>query len=236
MSPPDRSGAELIWFRPARARRGPQPTWDRDEITRVAVGLADAEGLDAVSMRRIAAELGSGVTSLYWHVSSKDDLHELMADAVIGEIALPDRSGDWKADLRAIALTTHATLRAHPWLILLGIQPGMGPKTRSYGNATLPVFDPLGLDLPTRVNALAAVNNYVFGFVHRAVAWHQLQHRTGLTDEQWDQRLGAYADDAAARDPELAERMLERFTLAGEDSFVFGLDCLLDGIETHLTR
>src|SRR5919202_5527903 len=99
-----------IWFRRARARRGPRPTLSREEITRAAIELADAEGLDAVSMRRIAAKLDAGATSLYWYVSSKDDLFELMVDDVVGEIAVPEPSGDWRNDLREIARAIHATL------------------------------------------------------------------------------------------------------------------------------
>src|SRR5919202_3820456 len=109
--------ADLIWFRRPRGRRGPEPTLSRHQITRTAVQLADAEGLEAVSMRKLAARLNAGPTSLYWHVSSKDDLHELMVDEVIGEIELPEPSGDWRTDLRSIALASYQTYRRHRWIV-----------------------------------------------------------------------------------------------------------------------
>jgi AcrR family transcriptional regulator len=227
---------KLIWFREPRGRRGPKPTLSRDQITEAAVELADAEGLEAVSMRRIASRLDAGATSLYWHVSSKDDLHELMVDAVIGEIELPEPSGDWRADLRRIALSSYATLSKHRWLVLLGIQPGLGPNTRRYGDVALRVFDPIGLDLSTRTNVLAAVNNYSFGFLHREIAWEQLRERSGLNEEQWRARLQDYLEEAAEQDRSVAEQMAERFGLVSRESFEFGLDRLLDGIAGHVSR
>jgi AcrR family transcriptional regulator len=225
---------ELIWFRGPRGRRGPKPTLSRDQITAAAVELADAEGLEAVSMRRIASKLDAGATSLYWHVSSKHDLHELMVDAVIGEIELPELSGDWRADLRRIALSTYATISKHRWLVLLGIQPGLGPNTRRYGDVALRAFDPIDLGLSTQFNVLAAVNNYIFGFLHREIAWEQLRERAGLGEDEWRARLQAYLEEAADEDRSVAEQMAERFGLVSRESFEFGLDCLLDGIAAHV--
>src|SRR3712207_2300609 len=108
-----------IWFRPPRARRGPRPALSREEITRTAIELADGEGLEAVSMRRIAAKLDAGATSLYWYVSGKDDLYELMVDEVVGEIRVPEPSGDWQHDLRELARAIHAMLQRHRWMVLL---------------------------------------------------------------------------------------------------------------------
>jgi AcrR family transcriptional regulator len=238
MAPHERTTAELdlIWLRPNRARRGPKPTLSREQITQTAIELADSDGLDAVSMRRIAARLGAGATSLYWHVVSKDDLYELMVDEVIGEIELPERSGDWQADLRGIAESTHAVLMRHRWLVLLGIQPGLGPKTQRYGQTALGSLEGLGLDVASRTNILAAVNNYLFGFIHREIAWEQLRQRSGLTNKQWTSRLRHYLHGASAGDPLLATQIEARLRLATHESFEFGLDCLLQGIAAHATR
>jgi AcrR family transcriptional regulator len=227
---------ELIWFRRARGRRGPEPTLSRDQITKAAVELADAEGLEHVSMRKLASKLDAGATSLYWHVMSKDDLHELMVDEVIGEIPLPQLSGDWFRDLRAIAIATYETCQAHRWVVLLGIQPGLGPKTRRFGAVALRAFDPLDIDLSTRVNVLAAVNNYIFGFIHREIAWEQLRERSGLDDEQWHVRLQAHLEAASEQDAGLAAEMAERFTLVSRESFDFGLECLLEGVAASIAR
>lgn len=221
---------ELIWFRPERLRRGPRPTLSREEITQAAIDLADSEGLDAVSMRRIAAKLSAGATSLYWHVSSKEDLYELMVDAVIGEIRVPKPSGKWLADLEAIARATYATLRKHRWLVLVGIQPGLGPQTQEFGASALRVFDGLNFDLATQINVLAAVNNYLFGFLHRELAWERQRQRSGLSEEQWRARLGTYLQSASGEDHDLAEHMAQRFGLVSEESFELGLGCLLRGV------
>jgi AcrR family transcriptional regulator len=213
--------AEPIWLRPEGSRRGPRPTLSRAEITRAAIELADTGGLDAVSMRRIGARLGAGATSLYSYVSTKDDLYELMVDEVIGRIRVPRPSGDWRADLREVAERTHAVLRRHPWFVQLGIQPGLGPKTQAYGAAALAALDGLGLGVAAQINVLAALNNYVVGFVHRETAWERLRSRSGL-------------DRAAEQDAALAEHVAVRLELTSRDSFRFGLDCLLDGVAARV--
>src|SRR5215212_8753897 len=94
-----------IWLQPERTPRGSQASLSRGQIVRAAIAIADAEGFEAVTMRRLAAELGVGTMSLYWHVPNKDNLLELMRDELIGEVEMPDPpSGDWRADLRTNAL------------------------------------------------------------------------------------------------------------------------------------
>lgn len=222
---------EVIWLRPERARKGPRPTLSREDITRAAIELGDSDGLEAVSMRRIAAKLGAGATSLYWYVSNKDDLYELMVDEIFGEVRLPRPSGDWKADLRTLARNTHTVLRRHGWMVLLGIQPGLGPNVQHYGEVTLAIFDGLDVDLSTKVNILALVNNYVFGFGRRETFWQQLRQRSGLNERQWLER---YLRQARELDREVAPRVAARLELAGESSFQFGLDCLLEGVAAHI--
>jgi AcrR family transcriptional regulator len=232
-APPRR---DLIWFRPERAQRGPRPTLSREEITRAALELADADGLDAVSMRRIASKLGSGATSLYWYVSSKEDLYELMVDEVVGEIRVPEPSGDWQHDLREIARAIHAMLQRHPWMVLLGIRPVMGPRTRRFGEIAPRVFDPLGLDAPTRIKILATLNDYLYGFVHREIAWEQARQRSGSTEMQWTARLRTQVDDARQQDPEFAEPWEASVPLASEEVFEFGLDCFVEGVAVLVAR
>jgi AcrR family transcriptional regulator len=233
---PATGDADLIWMRPERAARGPRPTFSRDEIARVAIELADAEGLGAVSMRKIAEKLGTAATSLYSYIANKDDLYELMVDAVIGEIRLPRRSGAWRGDLQKLAHNTHTTLSAHRWMVLLGVQPGLGPKTQRYGEFALSALDGLDLDVSTRIDILAALNNYVFGFLHREAAWEQLRERSGLSSRQWSARMRRYMDSTAERHPELASQIATRLELTSEASFDFGLECLLDGIAALVAR
>lgn len=235
--PAAQPATDLIWLRPDSGARDQRPALSRDQIVRAAIELADEHGLDAVSTRRIATALGSGPTSMYWHVPSKADLYELMFDAALGEVELPGpASGDWQADLRALARSTHLMLQRHPWLMLLGIQPGLGPSTRRYGEYGMRILSGLGADPQARTEVLAALNNYIFGFAHRETARDQLIKRAGLTEQQWQLRLRRYADGTRDSDPELARDIETRMHLTSSDSFEFGLDCLLDGIAMRLAR
>ena len=103
-----------------RARRRPDrtlPGLTRDEIVGAAIAIADAEGAGALSMRRIAHVLQAGTMSLYWHVASKEHLLELMRDMLMAEIEVPEPSGSWRSDLRALAISTRNMLRRHRWLM-----------------------------------------------------------------------------------------------------------------------
>ena len=110
---------EVIWARPERTGRGPKPAFTRADIAAAAVRLADDGGLDAVSMRHVAAELGCGTMSLYNYVPRKEDLYELMVDAVSGEHELFEPTGDWRADMLRNARQTKALMHRHAWMVRL---------------------------------------------------------------------------------------------------------------------
>src|SRR4051794_24426918 len=95
-----RPKAGLIWERLAESARDPQPALSREQIVRAAIAIADADGVQALTMRRLATDLGTAAMSLYRHVFNKEDLLDLMLDRAFGEIALPAHSGDWRTDLR----------------------------------------------------------------------------------------------------------------------------------------
>jgi AcrR family transcriptional regulator len=231
---PPGSDVTSVWFRPAPASRQPAPAFSQDEITRAAIDLADHGGLEAVSMRRIAARIGSAPTSLYWYVSNKEELYELMVDAAIGLIPLPEQpSGDWRADLAAIARAARVTLSAHPWFAQLGIHPVAGPLTLRFGAITLRSFEGLGLGPDTEVNILATINNYIFGFVQREAAWRRLPVAVEPAAAPVDPGPSA---NVTRPDSFSAEHLSVRMNLHGDDSFEFGLNCLLDGIAVRIGR
>src|ERR1700683_5019293 len=103
--------AASIWLRPERSAAGRPAQWSRAEITQVALRVADAEGLDAVSMRRLAAELGTGAASLYRYVETREDLLDLMTDATGAEYEPAEPTGDWLADLIALGEQTRSIFR-----------------------------------------------------------------------------------------------------------------------------
>ncbi len=232
---PDNDEATPFWLRPARPPRRPRPNLSREEITRAAIELADGEGLEAVSMRNIAAKLGAGATSLYWYVSSKEDIYELMADELIGEIKLPKHlSGDWRVDLRAIAVATRQTLSRHSWLPMLGIQPGFGPKTRLYAQTASAPLTARGVEREEWIHILGALNNYINGFVYRESAWNRLRQQSGLDERQWTARLQGLVHRTAEHDEEVAAQTADRLQLHGDYGFEFGLNIVLDGIAARL--
>ena len=202
---------------------------------RTAIKLADERGLESVSTRALAARLGSGPTSMYWHVPHRADLHELMFDEVIGEIPLPSfPSGNWRADITMLARGWLEACARHPWVSQLGIQPGIGPHTRRYGEFAFDVLHREGVPTEKAIEAVAIVNNYVVGFAERRSAWEQLKQRAGL-EGKWEDHLAQYLADAQARDAELAEYVKTRIQLTSDANFDFGLECVLDGIAARLS-
>ena len=231
----DEPNFDMIW--PRESLQPPQPgkpPLTRDQIVAAAIGIADEQGIDALSIRRIATRLGVGATTLYWHVKSKDDLFELMYDSTTAEIELPEPTGDWRADLRDLALRTHEGHVRHRWLILLGIQPSIGPNLQRYADYVNRVLGPVGLGLQARTDTMAILNNYIFGFAHRETAWERLRERAGLTGDQWQERLDNYLEQARGTDSELAALIQSRLYLTSQDNFELGLECVLDGIDSRL--
>src|ERR1700755_1415038 len=112
------SGTDTIWARHYAEAAGPQPL-SREAILAAAVEIADTEGLEAVSIRRLATKLSARPMSLYSHIERKGDLIDLMVDEVMGGSVLPGPvpSDDWRDDLRRIAQRTRENTRAHPWMI-----------------------------------------------------------------------------------------------------------------------
>lgn len=218
----------------------------RREIVAAAIKVADAEGAGAISMRRIARELGAGAMSLYWHIASKDELLDLMLDAIEAEQQFPAPTGDWRADLRAIALTQRAVLHRHQWLMdFIGGRPPLGPNTLRNLERALTITDKLGLDTETAINVLGSVSTYVMGAVLR-------EFRESMVDQR-DEEVKSRMSEAELR--EILATHTERLRAAGryphflrifdqgidpdaaesrDARFEFGLDCLLDGIAARL--
>ncbi|MFF8787438.1 TetR/AcrR family transcriptional regulator [Streptomyces sp. NPDC015125] len=227
----EKNGPELVWSREPRTPRRPAMTIGR--IVEVSLALADAEGLDALSMRRVATALGSGTTSLYRHVASRDELLELMIDAAQGEDVPPPLSGDWRADLRAAACRHRAVLLRHPWLSgVMSTRPVLGPNMLRQIDTALGAASALTDDISLASNTVDVVMQYVFGAVSRELAEQEAQRRTGQTDEQWRKSVGTYVHEviAAGRHPRFARRVLEARDHTFQEIFDFGLDSLLDGI------
>ncbi|MFC4123069.1 TetR/AcrR family transcriptional regulator [Nonomuraea zeae] len=232
---------ESIWTRPEQPARGPRPSFSRAQLTEAAIRVADAEGLDAISMRRMAAEIGSGTMSLYRYVSSKDDLIDLMSDAVAPEYFPPDVTvtGDWRADVRALAVRTRQTMHRHPWLAVLSVtRQSAGPNRVRLMESSLSLVADIGLSIDGMLNVVGSVAAYINGFVSAELAEAEALRRTGLDLGQWMARQGPFLQSLLqSGDYPLFTRMTVeggRELTDPDERFAFGLDRLLDGIAAAL--
>lgn len=237
--------AEVIWTRPERNGRGPRPSHTREDITEVAIRVADAEGLEAVSMRRIAAELGTAATSLYRYVTRKDDLLELMIDRVIGERPLPSPTGDWQRDLRALARRSRSTMLRHPWVVsLLGGRTMLGPNNLATVDSMFGCLDGLGLEIVNTAVIVSTIEAFVRGHTSGEVVELEATRRTGMNLDQWLSSQRPYLDSIfeSGRYPHFS-RVIQRGRTnrpesgaRSERKFSLGLDRLIQGISTDLKR
>ncbi|MGF1425549.1 TetR/AcrR family transcriptional regulator [Kitasatospora sp. LaBMicrA B282] len=196
--PPEKStpaAAELIWLRPERTGRGPRPAHSRASIAEAAVALADAEGMAAVTMRRIAAELGAGTMSLYNYVPKKEQLLDLMLDAVCGEYRLPEQpSDDWRADLRLLAHQQLDILRRHPWVVtLIRTRPSLGPNSLLYTEFFLGVLRDAELTGSQKMEALAMLS----GFICQFADWENATRAAAGSSAEWQRELVEYLTGVA---------------------------------------
>jgi AcrR family transcriptional regulator len=209
-----------------------------------AIAVADAEGSDAVSMRRIAQVLRSGTMSLYWHVTNKEQLLDLMLDVLITEVRVPEPSGDWRADLRTLARNHRAMLLRHRWAMdFVGGRPPLGPNTLLNLDRSLALLDGFGLDIPAASNILMTVVTYVLGAAlreMREMRVQRAQEQAEIDPAEWEPARAAWRNRLEA-DGRFTR--VVRFLDAGfdpdaeqtrDERFEFGLDCVLDGIAANV--
>jgi AcrR family transcriptional regulator len=228
----------VIWARPERAAKGPAPSRSRAQIATAAVELADAEGLEAVSMRRVATALGIGAASLYRYIESKDELYDLMVDHVEGEDGPPPPlTGDWRADLSALAHRTRGVILRHPWMASLAAgRPTFGPNSLAWVEHGLAAVDGLGLGIDEMLVAGEILQAFVRGYVITELAEQQALQRAGLTMDQWMDALGPYMMSVVERGehPLLARVIVDADTPHAKDRndlvFAAGLERILDGL------
>jgi AcrR family transcriptional regulator len=227
-----------IWIRPVRKPQSQRPSLAREQIVRAAMELANAEGLEALTMRRLAKKLGAGVMSLYWHIPNKDDLLDLMLDAAFGEVELPEQpSADWRADLRLFARHMLSVLRRYTWLpSLISSRPLPSPNRVRYVERFLSELAGLGLDFTTIGGILSMVEAYVDGFAQLEAAPEAIRRRTGMTEAEWRAAFGAYLQQilSTGQYPTLERLIAGNAMINADATFEFGLECVLDGIAARI--
>jgi AcrR family transcriptional regulator len=227
-----------LWERVEGSSRGPRPALTHRQIAGTAVEIADAEGLSAVSMRRLAERLGVATMGLYRYVTGKDELYELMLDAVAAEITLP--GGGWREVADAYARQFRALSLRHPWTVQAQARV---PASLSPGNAALveqalTSIEGLGIDVDTMMAVFGTVSSFARGAVSAEIARRELLERNGWSSDD-DVRV-AYLPWVrwmleSGRYPALSRYIVDG---SNEDDatwqFEFGLTCVLDGISARL--
>jgi AcrR family transcriptional regulator len=176
--------------RSPRAARDSEAELTKDRIVRTAIAIADAEGMPAVTMRRLATELDVAVMSLYRHVPGKDDLVFLMADSIFGEAALPDPPPEgWRPQIEAVARLQWALARRHPWMptVMSLTRPMMVPSGMAHTDWTMRVYREIGFDLPTSLYLAVALSGFLMGIGASLQMEADAQRETGLTSDEWMQ-------------------------------------------------
>lgn len=202
-----------------------------------AVALADAEGLDAVSIRRVAAELGARAMTLYSYIERKEDLLALMLDEISAEVLVAEPlPADWREALLLLARRERELVRRHPWRVdLVHQRVPVGPNGLRHVEQKLAAFDGLKIDRLTAWRFLAVFNDYMTGFVIREAVERAAPREEGIDA----------AERAAVAEPyirELVDKgelsrlapMIEQGVRGADDNFERGLGWVLDGIESHL--
>jgi AcrR family transcriptional regulator len=211
----------------------PRVPLTRDRILRVATRLADKHGIESLSMRKLALELGVEAMSLYNHVANKEDLLSGLVEIVVGEIDVPAIGGDWKAAMRQRAISAHDVLLRHPWATMLIVsRANVGPVMLRYVDATIGCLREAGFSYEMADHAWNAIDSHIYGFT--------------LLELNFPLDPSEYADAAKNYLPQLPAgqypylRALSQMVIDGKHSglhdFEFGLDLLLEGLERLRAR
>ncbi|MGY2126031.1 TetR/AcrR family transcriptional regulator [Nocardia gipuzkoensis] len=233
--------ARLLWSGTERSGRGRRPALSLDRIIEAAIAVADAEGIGALSMQRVATELGAATMSLYRHVASKDELVALMLDTAMAERpGLP--RGDWRAAIEQWARRTREMYRRHPWILAVGVSNRwMGPNEAAWGEAAMSALLDAGLPPDEIADVIFSVNAFVGGVarleIDPALGRDAAGHVGPTLDPEMIQRYGQ---------PERYPALMAMLTAGAAAApgtravaggvFEFGLGKLLDGIAAHLAR
>ncbi len=241
----DRLAAHLetldVWTRTERGVR--KPRFNRDDIAAAAIRIADAEGFEAVSMRRLAAELDAGTMTLYHYVRTKDELLTLIVDAFLAEVVLAPGQRmprDWRAAVTLIARRSRDALRRHPWILDIADDPNIGPNAMRHFDQSWQALSSLDAAFEDKLDLIRAVDEYVFGF-----CMHERNNAAGdASDTELVDYIGALLveGDYPALSEMVAEMGLDRLWsrihahARSAGRFDRNLARLVDGFEASLSN
>jgi AcrR family transcriptional regulator len=226
-----------------RSATEPRAPLSKERVLHAAVALAARDGIESLTMRKLADELGAGAMSLYHYVPNKDELLDGMVDIVFGEIELPSTEDEWKTAMRRRAISTRAALNRHRWAVgLMESRTTPGPASLRLHNAVLGCLREAGFSVEMTIQAYSVQDAYIYGFALQekslpfdsaeeaaAVAEEQVREFAELADER---QMAALAEEF----PYLAEVVAGHVAKVGYDftaAFEYGLDLILDALETR---
>jgi AcrR family transcriptional regulator len=228
-----------VWSR-ERPAAPPRETLSRGQIVQAALEMLDADGLAGLSMRKLGAKLNAGATSLYWHVQTKDDLLELVADEVYSEIDVPGAElAGWRSAVTLFGHSFRAAILRHPWFTEIATTtPSLGPNAISLSGrlyAVLRTAGFTGLDVDM---AMGVVITYVLGVTSAETSWRAAIARSGQSMREWIDDATAKAVEVSRDNAEIQESLRARRgadpELLQERMFTFGLECVLDGFAARV--
>ncbi|GAB2635570.1 TetR/AcrR family transcriptional regulator [Nocardia goodfellowii] len=221
-----KTGGRNVWLKPARTPRD-EPTLNRTRIVEEALALLDSEGIERLTMRRLAERLGHGSTTLYWHVDTKDDVLDLCLDAIYGEIARPEDTGDWRREITAMLTGWRTVMLRHRWSATLVGRPMIGPNILAHMEFLQSALLRAGLTDSRLAAATWGLYNLVMGASVTRAGWLMPAEEQA----QAHQHLTTHSD----RYPTLAAHgyMLDE---DWDGAFTRSLDYLLDGIQAQIER
>ncbi|MDB4946907.1 MAG: transcriptional regulator, TetR family [Labilithrix sp.] len=227
--------APLVWERPEPAPRPAPEPLSREKIVRAAFDLADAEGLAAVSLRKVGAALDAGPMRLYGYLETKEELLELMADGVYAEIMSAGAPrGEWRDAVRMLARRLRKAAHAHPWFVaLLSGRLHLGPNAIAYLEATLAAFlRAPGFDIDAALTATRVVTAYAVGAIGGEAGELRAERESGLTKKQWQEASWPYIQRLveSGKYPTFALSVRDATHASPDALFDEGLACVLDGI------
>jgi AcrR family transcriptional regulator len=233
----------LLWrlVEPSPRGRGAEVGLSVDRVVDSAIALADAEGLGALSMRRLATDLGVGAMTLYTYVPGKAELLDLMVDAALGEFPslYAPAADEWRARLEAVARASWTTYERHPWLLHVAAsgRPPLGPGVLTKYELGLQAVDGTGLDEIAMDAVFTLIEGFVAGTARGLVEQVAAEQATGISETEWWEATAPVLDQVY--DPERFPTVTRVGPVAGEAqqaaydprrAFEFGLARLLDGI------
>jgi DNA-binding transcriptional regulator YhcF (GntR family) len=234
--PTETSSTRMNLDGPDAAATDREPGLSRERVVLAAIRIADAEGFAALSMRRVAADLGTATMSLYRHVQNKDELLMAMADNVFARYPLPPAEPDWRIGLESLCRLQWRGYQHHPWLAqyVSMTRPQLVPRAMKHTERAMALLAELGLDVGDRLHMAVTLANYVRGLAVNLEPEAQAVQDTGMTNDEWmDTQVPLMTQIVSSGEYPMFVEMAtaDDVNLSLDSLFEFGLARLLDGLD-----